>query len=64
MDDIIYMKEALKEARRALECGEIPVGAVVVRGGEIIGRGHNVRSRDNSPFGHAEICLLYTSRWV
>lgn len=58
MDDIIYMKEALKEARRALECGEIPVGAVVVRGGEIIGRGHNVRSRDNSPFGHAEIAAM------
>lgn len=58
MDDIIYMKEAIKEARRALECGEIPVGAVVVRGGEIIGRGHNVRSRDNSPFGHAEIAAM------
>ncbi|MDO5116563.1 MAG: tRNA adenosine(34) deaminase TadA [Synergistaceae bacterium] len=58
MDDIIYMKEAIAEARRALECGEIPVGAVIVRGGEIIGRGHNTRSRDNSPLGHAELTAL------
>ena len=58
MDDIIYMKEAIKEARRALECGEIPVGAVVTRGGKIIGRGHNVRRRDNSPFGHAEMAAM------
>ncbi|MDO4561314.1 MAG: tRNA adenosine(34) deaminase TadA [bacterium] len=58
MDDIIYMKEAIKEARRALECGEIPVGAVVTRGGKIIGRGHNVRQRDNSPFGHAEMAAM------
>ena len=58
MNDTIYMKEAIAEARRALECGEIPVGAVVVRGEEIIGRGHNVRSRDKSPFGHAEIAAM------
>ena len=65
MNDTIYMKEAIAEARRALECGEIPVGAVVVRGEEIIGRGHNVRSRDKSPFGHASCARArwYSAVW-
>lgn len=58
MDDISYMREALAEARLALECGEIPVGAVVVRDGAIIGRGHNVRLHDASPFGHAEVAAM------
>ena len=55
MDDVYFMREALTEAEAAFECGEIPVGAVVVRGGEIIGRGHNRRSAASSPFSHAEI---------
>ena len=58
MDDLFYMKEALKEARSALGIGEIPVGAVVVKNGEIIGRGHNTRSTGNSPFDHAEIAAM------
>ena len=68
MDDVFGMKEALAEARAALEKGEIPVGAVLVRDGVIIGRGHNTRSLDNFPLGHAEINALAaaaekTSSW-
>ena len=53
-----FMTEALAEARLALEAGEMPVGCVVVRDGEIIGRGHNNREKSNDPTGHAEIVAL------
>ena len=52
MDDIHYMREALKEAEKAMQRGEIPVGALLVRNGEIIGRGSN--SRPSGSLGHAE----------
>ena len=52
------MKEALREARKALAGGEIPVGAVVVADGRIIGRGHNQREAKNDPTAHAEIVAL------
>ena len=52
------MNEALAEARIAFELGEIPVGAVVVKNGEILGRGHNTRERDDDISGHAEINAL------
>jgi len=55
MDDVLYMKEALKEAGKAMQNDEIPVGAVMVCNGEIIGRGSNSRSVKCSPLGHAEI---------
>ena len=55
MDDVLYMKEALKEAKKAMQNDEIPVGAVMVCNGEIIGRGSNSRSIKGSPLGHAEI---------
>ena len=55
VDDVYFMREALAEAEAAFDCGEIPVGAVVVRGGEIIGRGRNRRAAASSPFSHAEI---------
>lgn len=58
MDDIFYMREALAEARASAACGEIPIGAVVVKDGEIIGRGHNTRKLDNAPLGHAELAAL------
>jgi tRNA(adenine34) deaminase len=50
-----YMKEALKEALKALEKNEVPIGAVVVLNDEIIGRGHNNRENEKSVVGHAEI---------
>src|SRR3954469_5759570 len=49
------MTEALAEARRAAEIGEVPIGAVVVRAGSVLGRGHNRREIDGDPVAHAEI---------
>lgn len=52
------MMEALKEARAALEEGEIPIGAAIVCGGQVIARGHNMTERLHDPTAHAEmICL-------
>ncbi|MBO7124323.1 MAG: nucleoside deaminase, partial [Bacteroidales bacterium] len=53
-----YMKEALREAQKAYDEGEIPVGAVVVMGGRIIGRGHNQTERLNDVTAHAEIIAI------
>lgn len=50
-----YMTEALLLAKKAGECGEIPVGAVIVRNGEIIATGLNRREADKNALGHAEI---------
>lgn len=52
------MYEALKEARKALEEGEIPVGAIIVREGRIIGRGHNKVERLKDPTAHAEMIAI------
>ena len=56
--DTSFMKEAIAEARIAFDMGEIPVGAVVVKDNEIIGRGHNTREKDSDISGHAEINAL------
>ena len=53
--DELWMEEALRSARRALEMGEVPIGAVVVCGGQIVGRGGNRNITDNDPSAHAEI---------
>jgi len=58
VDDRYWMMEALAEARRAADLGEVPIGAVVVRGGEIVGRGHNRREVDGDPLAHAELLAL------
>ncbi|MBS1849664.1 MAG: tRNA adenosine(34) deaminase TadA [Acidobacteria bacterium] len=52
------MEEALRAAQRALEAGEVPVGAVVVREGRIVGRGWNRNLSDHDPTAHAEIVAL------
>ena len=52
------MSEALAEARKAAEKGEVPIGAVVVLGEEIIGRGHNLRETSNDPTSHAEMIAI------
>ncbi|MBI4608021.1 MAG: nucleoside deaminase [Candidatus Rokubacteria bacterium] len=52
------MREALGEARRALAEGEVPVGAVVVRDGELIGRGRNAPIGQKDPTAHAEVLAL------
>ena len=58
MQHEIYMKEALKEAQRAYDLDESPIGAVIVYKDEIIGRGHNRRNTDKNPFAHAEIAAI------
>jgi len=52
------MEEALRAAQRGLEAGEVPVGAIVVCGGAIVGRGWNRNLADNDPTAHAEIVAL------
>jgi tRNA(adenine34) deaminase len=52
------MEEALRCAQRALDAGEVPVGAVVVSGGQIVGRGWNRNIADCDPSAHAEILAL------
>lgn len=54
-EDIKYMNEALKEARRGGERGEIPIGAVIVSDGSIIARAHNLNETLNDPTAHAEM---------
>jgi tRNA(adenine34) deaminase len=56
--DIVFMREALAEAQRAAENGEVPVGAVVVRGQEIVGRGANRMIAAHDPSAHAEIVAM------
>lgn len=57
-NDTYFMHEALKEARKAGKKGEVPVGAVIVREGKIIGRGYNRNINDKDPSAHAEIVAL------
>ena len=58
MTDELWMEEALREAQRAGIAGEVPVGAVVVCGGSIVGRGANRNISDSDPTAHAEILAL------
>jgi tRNA(adenine34) deaminase len=56
--DELWMQEALRAAQRALEAGEVPVGAVVMHQGKIIGRGYNRNLSDSDPTAHAEVVAL------
>lgn len=61
MDD--FIQAAIAEAKQGLQAGGIPIGSVLVKNGEIIGRGHNKRVQDNDPVTHAEIdCLRNAGR--
>jgi tRNA(adenine34) deaminase len=53
-----FMRLALREASRALEHDDVPIGAVVVHGGEVIGVGHNEREVRSDPTAHAEMIAL------
>jgi len=53
-----YMQEALEEARKAAAMGEIPIGAVIIKDGRIIGRGHNQTETRKDPTAHAEILAI------
>jgi len=58
MNDTHFMKEALQEAKKALDKDEPPVGAVIVKDGEIIARGHNLRENLKDPTAHAEMLAI------
>ena len=58
MSDIIFMKKALDEARLAFEKGEVPIGAVIVKDGEVIASAHNLRETEHSATAHAELLAI------
>ncbi len=58
VNHIYYMKEALKEAKKAYELGEVPVGAVIVKNNQIIARSHNMRETTQDATHHAEIIAI------
>lgn len=53
-----YMDEAIREAQKAMEQGEVPIGCIIVKDGTIIGRGHNIKERTNCAINHAEILAI------
>lgn len=58
-----YLKAAIDEAKKGLEEGGLPIGSVLVKNGEIVGRGHNRRVQEDNPLKHAEIdCLMNAGR--
>ena len=62
-DDFKFMKEAEAEARLGLKEGGIPIGSILVRGGKIVGRGHNQRVQKGSAILHGEMdCLMNAGR--
>jgi len=68
-NDRLWMQKAIEEAERALLEGEVPVGAVIVRAGKIVGRGRNRTEKTGVPFEHAEIEAMRDAasrhdRWI
>jgi tRNA(adenine34) deaminase len=57
-DDLDYLRLAIEQAEAAERDGEVPVGALIVQGGEIIARGNNRVVRDSDPTAHAEVVAL------
>ena len=57
-EDEKYMKEAMKQARKAYKLGEVPIGCVIVHESKIIGRGYNGRNTDKNTLAHAEITAI------
>lgn len=57
-DDIKYMKEAIRQAKKAWKLTEVPIGCVIVYNDKIIGRGYNRRNTDKTTLGHAEITAI------
>jgi tRNA(adenine34) deaminase len=58
MNDDFFMKEALREAQKAFDKGEVPIGAIAVYKNQIIGRGHNQTEQLQDPTAHAEILAI------
>ena len=53
-----YMKDAIRQAKKAAALGEVPIGCVIVHDGQVIGRGYNRRNTDKSTLAHAEITAI------
>lgn len=58
LDDVIYMRDAIKQAMKAKEIGEVPIGAVMVFKGQIIATGYNVRETSQETLSHAELIAI------
>ncbi len=56
--DTLFMREALKEAKKALAKGEVPIGAVLAAGGKVVSRGRNERETKHDPSAHAELIAI------
>jgi tRNA(adenine34) deaminase len=57
-EEVVYMRMALREAERAAEAGEVPCGAIIVKGGVIIGKAHNQTELLKDPTAHAEVLAI------
>ncbi|MFC3018094.1 tRNA adenosine(34) deaminase TadA [Virgibacillus litoralis] len=58
LDDVIYMRDAINQAIKAKEIGEVPIGAVIVFKGEIIATGYNLRETSQETLSHAELVAI------
>jgi tRNA(adenine34) deaminase len=58
LDDRDWMRQAIAEAERGAALGEVPIGALLVRDGELLGRAHNWREVDRDPLAHAELLAI------
>ena len=56
--DILFLKQALKEAKKAFDIGEVPIGAVIVKNEKVIARGYNKREKTNMATSHAEMLAI------
>lgn len=57
-EDVCFMKEAIKQAKKAAKLSEVPIGCVLVREGKIIARGYNRRNTDKTTLAHAEVAVI------
>ena len=57
-EDTRFMKEAIKQAKKAENLGEVPIGCVLVQGGKVIARGYNRRNTDKTTLAHAEVTAI------
>lgn len=57
-EDVLFMKQALKEAKKAYRLEEAPIGCVIVSEGKVIGRGYNRRTKEGNPLAHAELIAI------
>jgi len=56
--DVFFMKKAIKQAKKAADINEVPIGCVIVKDGEVVAKGYNRRNTDHSTLSHAEITAI------